>query len=152
MTIIWQTISIYPQLTTSELLLYLGWLFHLVRQICGEWSDWQLGVGGDLETASAALDDPVHVRMIVQGNVLPFPENANHHDELIFFLKQRKKVGLPYHKNSYRNVFGLCHLDVSYRSLSGSISDSKTIFHFTLSGIELLWTWCLFSRQYLHTG
>ena len=77
--------SIGLKFTASELLLYLGWLFHLVWQVCGKWGDGQLGVGGDLEPASKALDDPVHVRVVVQRDVLPFPETNHCHKEQVLF-------------------------------------------------------------------
>ena len=54
--------------------MYLGRLLHLIRQIGRERSDGQLCVGGDLEPAGEALDDAVHFWVVVQGNVLSFPE------------------------------------------------------------------------------
>ena len=54
--------------------MYLGRLLHLIRQIGGERGDGQLCVGGDLEAAGEALDDPVHLWVVVQGNVFSFPE------------------------------------------------------------------------------
>ena len=63
-----------PDNTAFQLFLYLGRLLHLIRQIGGERGDGQLCVGGDLEAAGEALDDPVHLWVVVQGNVFSFPE------------------------------------------------------------------------------